>query len=79
MMKWLSKKEKFICAPYNYQSGVILLERDEAEKPLRKIVNKHGGDDVVAPYCLEMYDELISYDVKKLNFKKKDFKYLKGT
>lgn len=26
-----------------------------------------------------MYDELISYDVKKPKFKKKDFKYLKGT
>jgi len=76
MMKWLKKNEQSICTPYGYQSGTVLLERFEAEKPLKKIVKKHGGDDVVEPFCLNMYDQLVDLDQKKPKFKKKDYKYL---
>jgi len=45
--KWLKKHLKYICDPYNEESRQILAQRDEAEKPIKKMIKKHGGDDVL--------------------------------
>jgi len=77
--KWLKKHEKFICEPYGDESRRILELRDEADKEIRKIINKHGGDDVAEPYCMDLFEELTVHETKKPKFKKKDYNHLRGT
>lgn len=60
-------------------SAKILNEREEAFKPLKKVINHCGGDDVAEPYCLPIFEEIMQLKEKKPKFAKKDFKYLKGT
>jgi len=43
------------------------------------VINKHGGVDAAEPQCMEIYEDLGVLGAKKEPFRKKDFKYLKGT
>lgn len=60
-------------------SREILDARDEALKPLRRVINRHGGEDLMEPYCTDLYEDVMDLQTKKKPFKLEPFKSVKGT